>query len=911
MSTPPRGCPAASADQQAAAVNEPGLHEVRWLPEWKNQTYEPSTSYLVHSRSSAALVPEYRTSSPIRRPSSVGLSKRIPQAATNDRIQARSANTAAQRRSGRPQQLLLQPKGRKEKKVGTFASTLGAESSSRPDGQHTGLRGTGALPCSVSDGNAISNNIPYLQKRRTWLLLQYLVGQLEQKGHADRSQSEALLQHPEALQQLLQPLMPLLPLKEMLDQLLKKEETTSSVLHNVSGSGPHQEAAGRRVGLPPRAAQHPPSGPRSQSVYRLGASASLGTRAEPLSSPNVHRATRLLRSAPSPSRWGSAAAGRGIEHTQLARCNAVHPGIRGTRTSSVHPNLSSQGPGERGAEHICPLQGRRPSQDGLVRPAGTMGQPDLPQWSEKLLVGRPVSTGRNVRPKAHVASRLPPGALEHRRLLKARTRAGSLEKYFAERPHLVSLKDWDKSPSHHGVSETEPAVSARSADSGDTLKLGPTPSSGHVLPDSIEGGGRWPVDISSGSARWAAIGLRPDPCFNSIRVLGALPPSPPPGDADEGETAHSPPSGHPPLQRSGSPTSTEERQVAEAGIELPASPRVRPRPASQGPGHRLTEPRQSPTRRQTAASPSSSPSTAERDGLLRRQQPIQEGIHASPARRERHLTVAEAMKRRGMSVASKVGRIVPAGEESDRETPRGPGASRLPRLKEMTRVKEGRRTTTQVSTPRSTPFLSPRRPTSAKSKPERPPIHGKVLAKKDSKTSLKSPRASPRELVPGAVGGRRLSAPPPRRATQAKLAPVTPPRARPGVSAATATRLGSLPVKSIPGRRKTVKISPAKPKAKRAESPKGQEPLPEAELTAPKEEELGKSEEALTPMEPPPEPPYPFLRLTELPVLEAPIRPLPNLKALPLKASPDPPPPIDVSQPARQCCLHPRRISFP
>lgn len=856
-----------SVTLEAENLTKKGSREVWWLPQWDDQELEAHRNSIL-PLSTAALPerPSGSRNSTLRRPLSVSPSRRYQQVASNGDLHVSRAKTPSQRSRMPPCEALSPPARMRARIPRSFEARAEAEASECS----TVMRGE---PVKVGSSNSLfpdspglkkTHGAPHLQQRRTWRLLRHLVDELEyaQKGRPTKPHSQALVQQPATLRHLLQPLMPLLPLRRILDQLIGQGQSNDNEARTSSRGSP-KLAQKWSSGLRPRSAlqQNTPSNYRS-----MGYPSTCGSI---LSSQQC--------SSPSPSRPRSAVAGRALQ----MRSSSLPAGDKGPMVKLAKPTLgfrtaSRTTTDERRRGRVSPTRGLAVRHLHSDSGAWQMGQPELQQFSGPR-VARPLSAGRHQQVKYQVASRLPPGALEHRRSPTACNRAGSI----GRGPKVTLIRSWENSETCGLPLMTEPLCSPRSADSGDTVKAGAVfPSRSMTLDCDDDRGSRcgcYPCrkDRLSNSQR-----------FTSTRVLGTLPPSSSASDVNDDLTPHSVPS----LQQDSS-ASIDARPYTEAEGDPSGASRMHPRPGPRSFGLRLAEPRPSPPRRQTVASPSLLGCVAEGDKPSRRPQHSQEGPLTSPSKKERRLTVSEAMKRRGMAMTGKAGPVAHEREESDKESPKSQTSLHMPRHKEAPKAREGKRTTT----PRSGPSLSPIRPPAAKSKLERLPAQGKALGRKDSKASVKSPRGSTLELVPSNIGGRRLSAPPPRRLTQARVAPTTPPRTRIGISSTATARFGSLSLKASLTRRKTVKISSAKAKAKDTELVEDEEPPLKSMLEPEPEKADDKVEGTPAPEEPPPEPLYPYLTLAELPVLETPVRPLPNLSAIPLQATTDPPPTVDVS----------------
>ncbi|CDJ53470.1 hypothetical protein, conserved [Eimeria brunetti] len=440
----------------------------------------------------------------------------------------------------------------------------------------------------------------------------------------------------------------------------------------------------------------------------------------------------------------------------------------------------------------------------------------------------------------------------------------------------------------------DPAASARSGDSDDTIKSGLTYSPGSVTeayPDPAFA--RQLEEASRGLADWNAHRQQFPVRFTVSRDVEALPPSPPASKSDEEMT---------PSSRSGgsagtsqrSPVTHEEQQSVDRGAALSALTKT-PAITSGGRKRRPVEPKTAAARRHTVATVAVPQQySAEEDKPVRSFEGSLEGL--APEKRERRMTAAAKFK--STAAAIKGGRLVLPAEEQGDGGAKSHGMARIPLLKDIPKARDGRRATVQVTTPRAGSSFSPKLSTGSKGKMS--PVTAKKLGKKGSTTFQSSLSISPRDLSPPSARARRMSAPPPRRATHAKIAPTFPSRARNTVDRSSPPGASPAPFKAN-ARRKTVKLIPAKGKSKASGEHKDEElHAPEAESTAPldgKDERGEGSENGEAPpaVEPEKEPPYPYLTLKELPPLDEPIRPLSHLCALPLKCGPKTPPPAEDS----------------
>ncbi|KAL8455164.1 hypothetical protein Emag_001001 [Eimeria magna] len=928
------GCPT-SADvacyHTAASHPASARQVVRWLPQSSSQSYDGSGGgYMVSCLPEAASeAPPPKTSGLVRRTASSSPPRKPPrpQAESTSGGHARRAKTPSRRRLGSAVQ--LESTGPQARRLKAASAAVRSIAVGEDRGRNGSTGGAKEPPLSLSCTDAPEALcFPHLRQHRTWRLIRRVLDELEhaQSGGAESPQPEhSLLHEPKALQQLLQPLMRLLPLREMLHELLARAESSApAVCFTSQGEGrpaappPLSKLRRTRFSSPQLTPQRS-AALRSKSARGPASSASPGwleggggshSNTSSFARASPSRLRRPL--AVSPSRWrgGTGRAGEPSLEAQLdsliaksKRSSAAllkpTPGHRQVGQSAAFEEGEGGGSAVRGGGGPLPRQadvGKQAKGGGTA--AHALRSPERPRS------GRSVSTARHVHPQPNlqVASRLPPGALQHRRSPKTRLLPTSGVDKRQQQQEVRFSEAWERLMQCAPVAP-DPPDSSRSADSEDTLKIG----------NSAEAGGfsactRGPFSSVTPAGRWLPSSpWNQNPGFSSVRVLGALPPSLSSDSSIEAasEKEEAPPR-EPPLQRHGS--SIILRQSGNGGAELEEPSGVhtgRPRPSLRIPASRL-----SPRERHTAtAAPFSASAGTEGErqpGRFERGSREGRAESVMVGRRDKRPTLAEAMKRRGEALAGKPGgRVTPreADGEEEGQPQLDTGSPRVLNLKETGRLREGRRATTQVatsSTPRSVASVSPRRSLTPKTKGERVQqvSQGKAVARKDSTASLLKV-ASSRGLVPPSVGGgRRVSAPPaPRRpSTQPRPPPSSPPRARHSLAAGPgeARGAGSLSLKNHSTRKKGGKGAVAgKAKAKNGVASKD-ELAPSETSNAPQEEDINSIEDDITPTEAPespPEPPYPFLRLAELPLLDAPIRPIPSLSGILPSMTDNPPPP--------------------
>lgn len=827
-------------------------------------------------------VPKYERSRPVARPLSVGPSVRRSQAISSRRTHASSVNLPEQRRLAHRQQQMLEfrPHTDNDGKVPRRVFNAG-DGLSMQDGPHS-YDSHLESPRWTDKHASADPDIPHLQKRRTWMLLQHLVDQLEKEGRPD-----ALLQRPELLQKLLHVVMPLVPLSAALGKLATTSRTSTSRLQG-SAFVAHQSAT--------REAQLPSPMPASTAFLRtVHANA-------PLRNTDHHlRPTSLHYSRASPSKTPPATALRGAAHVPREWSNDGPAAPKTSLQFSEGPadaprNAPNRLPKDRDFRRASSTKVRVVPKRDVGNSIGSGGLEKPLHSHDKPLPARSVSTGKSY---MHVASRLPQGALQYRRPLKTRPPAALMEKNSAgRRPFQLTAVDWATSRQPSNESGTEPVASARSGDSEESLKSAPTPSLDSTAEDCPDWGlGRQLESGRCGLVDWNSNRPQSSVRFSVTREVEALPPSPRASNSDEEM------SGRSALASQGSLVAHEESQAVDRSGQLPGLTKTSA-PSSGGRRRQPGEPRPTSTRRHTVFAAVASPQhSAEGGKLIRSVEGSLEGPSGSSEKRERRFTAAPVSKFKSTAAAIKGGRFVLTGEELNGGA-KSQGMARIPLLKDIPKAREGRRAAVQAVTPRNGDSLSPKLPAGAKRRVS--PVIAKKIGRKGSRTLQKSSSISPRELSPPSARGRRMSVPPPRRATQAKIAPTFPPRARNVADRSSPPRVSSAPFKTS-ARRKAVKLIHAKEKDKTLVAHKDEEsPTPEAQGMArlDEEDERGqgsKSEEEQTATEPEPEPPYPYLTLKELPPLEQPLRPLSRLCTLPLKEGPKSPPPIDVSYRAFSC----------
>lgn len=858
---------------------------VSWMPKWTDQKQQMARDLAGSSptvrrgmKSGVAASPairiaaKYPFSSSSVRPLSVGPPSQRSQVISNRRTHAASVNIPAQRRIANQQQQKLLTRFDSDKSVKAATPSAAAEVAlPRRVGQHGSEKHSEACPCGPSSATTHCE-LPLLQKRRTWRLLQHLVDQLEAEG-----QSHALLQYPEVLQKLLKALMPLIQQKDALGNLSEctqangflsgrvsngSNDCSSTLLAQIPYSGP-QSSATRQT-----------SAPASGQVAALSNTANSDTRSlhKPLSASSRVRLARATQDA------GQGLPGPLLHNAASAKASLRH---RGRPTSALR-NASNRLQQESASQNSPGSRTYLIAKRDISNPAGTRGMTISSQATEKPRPSRAISTGRYL----HVASRLPQGALQHRRHSRTTNQAVLLHKNNdGGKPVLPSFVTCASSTNLNHESVMEPVSSARSDDSGSRFDSGVTPSLGSFTEDSMEPCSAQQFDTGSGAIWWAGSTLERLALFRTSRNIQALPPSSQASNFEDDT----------PEQSVESPAAHESRQSSgRAGVVPAVSETQSPTTAVRR--RRLVEPSNLAARRQTAVVVSSAQASGEGDKLPAISEKFA-GVLAPPEKRERRFTTSDVAKFKSTAASFKGGRLVLTADELDKESRDGQATLPVPPLKDVPKIRQGRRATTQVTTPKST--NSPRLSAEAKAKREKSPILTKKLAKRDSRSSLNPSSASPRESPQAVPGGRRMSAPPPRRATQAKIAAaLPPPRARAASTRGAPAGVPSSSLKAPSARRKTVKLPSSKVRGQSVKSQKDEELLlPETEGLDKGDGDVEdeKSGEMPTAVETEPEPPYPYLTLKELPALEKPVRPLPNLSALLLKAGLDPPPPIDVS----------------
>lgn len=815
-------------------------------------------------------------SRPVARPLSVGPSVRRSQLMANRRSNASSVNIPEQRRLARQQQQMLQFKLH-TKKDGKVPGSLGnvGDYLLHTDGSNCSVRYSETHAFTGSDAFE-DPSLPHLQRRRTWMLLQHLVDQLEKQGRPD-----VLLQRPDLLQKLLHVIMPLLPLKAALGKFAMNSKTTHSSRPQGSVGGAHQPTA--------RMAQPTSGRPLSTSLFRQMHTNAPPRSAESSTHPMAlhYSQPRLPRTLPAPTVRGMMQVLRDLSDGNSTTWN---PSINNhERAMDATHNAANRLSKDRDSRRASSTRVRSVPIRDLGTSTGSGGVEKPLHWYDKPRPVRAVSRGNAY---THVASRLPQGALQHRRPLKTRSQAVLLEKNNAERkPFRPSALDWATSPCLSNESMTEPVASARSGDSEDTIKSAATPSLESAMEDYPELGRAKQLDKERSGLVDRSV-KRPQSLvrFTVTRDVEALPPSPRASNSD-GEIPQSSVSGRSALENQRSPASREEVQSVDHDTRHLA-------PNSAGKRRQPPEPGPTAARRHTVAATVASPQrSTEEEKLIRSLEGSTEGSLGPQERRERRFTASAVTKFKSTAAAIKGGRLVFAGEEPDGGA-KSQGITRIPLLKDIPKAREGRRATTQIGTPRNGSPLSPKLPYGAKRKTS--PVVTRKLGKKGSRTFQKSSSISPRELSPPSARGRRMSAPPPRRITQAKISSTFPSRTRNVGERTSPTRISSASFKSTT-RRKTIKSISAKEKGEAIEAQKdGESSTPETNGTAQHEKkdeqkDDDKSEEAPEAIKPDPEPPYPYLTLKELPALDQPLRPLSHLCELPFKDGANSPPRIDVS----------------
>ncbi|KAL8273833.1 hypothetical protein Esti_002156 [Eimeria stiedai] len=923
-----------------------------WLHQASSRSYDgPSCGYRVDFFAQAASqAPLPKTSGLVRRAASSSPPRR-PQRAQAESISntlSRRAKTPSRRRVGsatHPES--TGPLGRRVKAASKAACSFAVDEGSGMTGSTGGAK---QQPLSLGCTDTVKTlGFPHLRQHRTWRLLRRLVDELElaDRGGAGSPQpDDSLLQYPEALQQLLQPLMRLLPLRETLHQLLERAGSSAHAdsIPQAEGGATTPPPLGklrRNRYTSPQMAPQRSAAVRSKSARGRASSASSawfeGGGGPPSSTSSLARASppRLRRPlAVSPLRWrgGTGQAGEPSLKAQLDSLIAKTkrgselplkptPGHRqAARPAAVERREGGGSPARRGGSSL-------PRQIDASKSAKAGGMAAQVQRSpERPSSGRSVSTARHVypQPNLQVASRLPPGALKHRRSPKIRLLPTSAIDRRQQQQQVRFSEAWENLMRCAPVAP-EPPDSSRSADSEDTLKGG----------NSIEGRapsgcnrGRTPSLHAAGGWVASSSPWNQDAGFTSVRVLGAVPPSLSSALSIEAasvqEVAHP---REPSLQRRGSSVIMGRSENGRVELEEPSGVYT----GHQRPSLRFPASRASPLRRHAAeAAPLSASANTEGERQLGRSERSREGRVESVMvdRRDKRLNVAEAMKRTGAALERKPGRVTPreADVEDEAQQQLDTGSPSLRRQETTARLREGRRATPQAptsSTPRSGASGSPRRSFIPKTKGERTQqaSHSKAMTRKDSTAFLLKASSSRGSVVPAsAAAGRRVSAPPaPRKpSAQQRPPPSSPPRTRHSLAAGAAeARVGSLSLKSNSTRKKGGKgASAGKAKAKDSAASKAVQALFETSNAPEEEEEGGEEEEEqeqeeqeeeeinsfegeTSPAEAqqtPAEPPYPFLRLSELPLLDAPIRPLPSLSGiLPSRENNLLPPKVDDS----------------
>ncbi|CDI82779.1 hypothetical protein, conserved [Eimeria praecox] len=823
---------------------------------------------------------KYEGSRVAARPSSVGASVRRSQVMASHCTQACSVNIPEQRRLSRHQQQTLQFKVQGGKNVKVPRHFVNAEGGpSLMDGPQSSASNSDAHPCTVSDSSA-APELHHLQKRRTWMLLQHLVDQLENEGRSD-----ALLQRPELLQKLLHVIMPLVPLKAALGKFAANTKTASiSRPQGSVGATHHSTAHGTRS---------PSARPVSTSFIRT-----VHASAPPSSADSHLRPTLLHHARHSPSRPPPISALHGVVQVPRGWSNdspvTSEPSVQYPEgAADASRNASSRVPRDRDIRDASSTRARIVPKRDVGNTSGS-GRLEGPlHWYDKPRPVRAPSTGKAY---THVASRLPQGALQHRRPLKTRSHAALVEKSIAERKQVRPADvEWASSPRHSNESVTDPVASARSEGSDATLKSSGTPSLGSASEDCPDFGfARQLTEDSRGREDWNTSRPQHPVRFSVTPDVEALPPSPRASNSD-GEMPQSVRWGKSALATQGSLVAQEELQSVERGVQPPGLTKS-PTPNSGARRRRLAEPRSTAARRHTVATTvASRQNSEEEDKSIRSLGGSLEAPLGSPEKRERRYTAVGTAKFKSTTAAIKGGRFVLTGEDADGGA-KAQGMARVPLLKDIPKARDGRRATIQTVTPRNSSSFS--RKLSSGAKRRMSPVLTKKIGKKGSKTFQKLSSISPRDLSPQSARGRRMSAPPPRRATQSKIAPAFSSRARNVADRSSPTRSPSASFKYA-GRRKTVRLISPKEKGKTSNTQKdGESAKPQAEGTAQVEkknelEEKDKNQEVPPEAEPDPEPPYPYLTLKELPPLDQPLRPLSHLCSLPFEDGPKSPPPFE------------------
>ncbi|CDJ34528.1 LOW QUALITY PROTEIN: uncharacterized protein EMH_0020770 [Eimeria mitis] len=500
-------------------------------------------------------------------------------------IHASSVNIGEQRRLERQQRQVVQFRLHSDKITKVSRSPSNAvRGPSPPDGPAGSVIPSEAHKYSAPDASA-DPDLSHLQKRRTWVLLQHLVDQLEKDGRPDD-----LLQRPELLQKLLRVVMPLVPLRDALGKFAADSRTT-----NTAGlQGPVDE----RDYSPNRMAQRPSARPVSTACFR-----SMHANAPTRSAENRLRPALHHNSRASPTRTLSASASRGVvqaprgwseDNPVASRPGVQYPGFpidasRNAFNGSSKDRDSRRAPSTRVRAVPKRDVGNSAEPGGLVAPL---------RWYDKPRPVRSVSTGNSY---MHVASRLPQGALQHKRPLKTRSPAALLEKNTEERKAFrPTAVNWATSPRHISEPVTEPVASARSEDSQDTLNSAVTPLLEDIVEDCPELG--LPRQLGAGSlcaVDWNANMPQPLVRFTSTRVVEALPPSPRASNSD-GETPQSGGSGRSVSASQGSPVTHEDPQSVDREAQLPALTKA-PSPLPGSRRRLAAEPKAPTARRHTVA----------------------------------------------------------------------------------------------------------------------------------------------------------------------------------------------------------------------------------------------------------------------------------------------------------------------
>ncbi|OEH75904.1 hypothetical protein cyc_05440 [Cyclospora cayetanensis] len=864
--------------------DEISRRSMSWRPGWNDRIPEPPVSDLTHATFSA--VPRDtvlgKRDNGIR-PSSVGPPRRYAQISSINRMQARSVDIRAQRRLMHGQQAMVSNKNRFDK---DFRSD-GRSIKGKAPRMSTYVQSSSSTiseenPKSRTLLDATSSEIPHLRKRRTWEILQHLVDQIEQGGNEEEGpSSETLLQHPDILQKLLHAIRPLIPLKDVIGQLAEKEEIANAAQPTQGGAPPALCCESGGNSATTRISSVACVEPRSKSARRRAPASATGHKEVTISNASVgeQRSSLPRRPLASPGPVHPTAVNQGTDRlpagwkpTRLpaATGGLVYGRPASTLRNPLEPTRSAFPTGDR----LAAVSSSAKNYNGTAQLEGSTKRYEKPRTT------RSASTGRYM----HVASRLPQGALEHKRPQGTRTKVVSINRSTEKQRQLTTSSEGSGfSADYADALVPEPFSSARSGDTDCSLALEATASRGCRLLGLGEDEKAQRVDLQGGTVRCAVPPSLPGVRFASIQALGTSPPASHHSYSESKESGRSDASDLHETQGRGSVISTGPRQHAEPEAES-ATASVASTSPHRG-SQMLVERSPVTPRRRASATPTPTRPISEKERFTRRSVHSHEGLLSSPPKRERYLTVAEASRGRLASVSAKIGRTVDAGDaESDKESV-SHGSSPVPRLKQ--RGREARTASIQVASPRGVLPLSP---TSKKTRPERPPALGKATTERDQKSPVKSPRASPRDAPHSAAStGRRLLGSSSRKALQPKFAPGTPPRARAN-SAMLAP--GQVTAKGPRARRKSVKASPEKQRTQSSRAAKNEKQQPEAKESSEKSEE---ADEAPQEEMPPPESAYPYLRIAELPMLDKPLRHFPELETLPLKPSPEPPPQIDDS----------------